>query len=83
MRSAIRRAVDLDNSGLVQEIQLARARLAGLIAIEPTNHDILLRMMGTLTRMVAINHALNPTEERALGGALQELLAELLPERMI
>jgi hypothetical protein len=83
MRGVIQRAAALDNTGLIHEIQLARARLAGLIAVEPTNHDVLLRMMGTITRMVAINHALTPTEERALGGALQELLAELLPDRTI
>lgn len=83
MRNALRRAKDLDAHALILEIQLARARLAELIGLEPANHDILLRLMSTITRMVAVNHSLSPQDERTLGGALQELLAELMPDREI
>lgn len=81
MRNALRRARALDDTGLTQEIQLARARLAQLLDIEPENHEVLQKMLGTLTRMIATNHKLDHGQERAIGGALQELLAELIPHR--
>ena len=80
MRNALRRARNLDDSGLAEEIPLARARLAELIRIEPENHEVLRHMLDTITRMVAVNHKLKPPQERALGRALEELLAELMPD---
>lgn len=83
LRNAYRRAAKLDDSGLVAEIRLARAKVSELMRLEPENHEILRGMLSTMTRMIAINHNLDAGEERDLGGALQELLAELLPDRQL
>lgn len=74
----LRRARGLGPSSLLEEIALARARLYLLIGKEPTNHDILIRTLGTITRMVAVNHNLTGEEEREFGAAMQETLAELV-----
>ncbi|MBF6606809.1 MAG: hypothetical protein IVW53_14670 [Chloroflexi bacterium] len=83
MRNAYRRAKDLDDTGLRLEIRLARARIHELLAIEPENTDILEKMLGTMTRMIAVNFKLTHNEEREFGTAMQELLAELMPTERI
>ena len=77
-RNVLRRARNAD-AQLYEEIALARAHLFRLLQLEPENHDILVRMLNTIARLAALNHNMGPAEERQLGGALQELLAELLP----
>lgn len=83
LRRALTRAKELDNAGLYEEIRLARAYMTRLLAHKPANHDIIIRLVSTIARMVAVDHGLNRNEEDAIGGALQELLAELLPDREV
>jgi hypothetical protein len=78
---ALERAKGLTEGTLYEEIKLARSYLSYMLQEVPANHDIINRLLNTIVRAVAIDHGLNRLEEDAIGGALQDLLAELLPER--
>lgn len=80
---ALERAKELDNASLFQEIRLARAYMTQMLEIAPENHDIINRLLNTIVRAVAIDHSLSRDEEDAIGTALSDLLAEILPERKI
>lgn len=78
-RNAFRRAKGLDPQDLAEEIALCRARIFGLLDKEPENHNIIVDMLRTLTRMASVHHDLNPDQEREFAGALEQLVAELMP----
>jgi hypothetical protein len=84
LRRHYERAIDMaDWESLRHEIDLARAQLARLLAREPNNHDILVRLVNTIARTLALNFRLSRNEEHELGTALSDMLAELMPDREV
>lgn len=79
LKNHLRRARRLhDQHSMLHEVQLARAFLAEMMDLDPSNGTILTKVLNSLTRMIALDYGLTRNEEGELGAAMAAMLQEVL-----
>lgn len=79
MRARFVEALEMqDWQAIHREVAVARTQLHTLIQKDVTNHEVLVRMLNTITRMIRATFGLSIQEEGELGEAMRTMLAAII-----